>query len=123
MSLNRDVLPFDKEFISEEEVLEHVQYYYDLAEKGMELLKLNKSEALKCLKEIRKTMSLEYKYYTKRKLQNIMWDNHVYNQYYHYIQDAFVKQNNPNSHEKLSSNLYDVWDYTKYYYCKKLIIK
>ncbi len=116
MSLRNDVLLFDKEQVTEEQIMEHVQHYYDLANKGMSLLETNRKEAMACLKEIRKTMTLEYRYYDKSKVQAIMWANNLYNTYYHYIRDAFVKQTNPTAYESLGSNLYDVLDYARYYY-------
>lgn len=120
MSLGENVLLFDKNKISEEQIASHVKHYVELANKGLKIINDNRQEALLILKEIRITMSEEYKYYTKSKVQSIMWDDDLYSQYYHFIQNAFVKQNSPNSYRTLGSNLYDVMDYGRYYFRKYL---
>ncbi|PEF77687.1 hypothetical protein [Bacillus toyonensis] len=117
MSLNESVLYFDRIEVTDEQMRSHVKHYVELAEKGLALIaENNNKEAMACLKEIRKTMSEEYKYYSRSKVQSIMWDNGLYNDYYHFIRDAFVKQHNPNAYKTLRSNLYDVMDYGRYHY-------
>lgn len=71
---------------------------------------------MECLKEIRKTMTEEYKYYDKTKVQTIMWNNRDYHNYFLFIQDAFVKQTSPTAYKTLSSNLYDVSDYASFHF-------
>lgn len=61
-------------------------------------------------------MKEEYNYYSKSKVQDLMWKNEMYNTYYDYIRNAFVKQTSPNAYKTLRSNLYDVWDYAIHYY-------
>ncbi|WP_080845623.1 hypothetical protein [Cytobacillus gottheilii] len=110
--LTETVLHFDKGEITDEQIKAHVQHYVNLADEGMKHLNNNnRQEAMRCLKEIRKTMKEEYRYYDKLKVQKVMWKNEKYNMYYSFIRDAFVKQNTPNAYSTLSSNLYDVWDY------------
>lgn len=116
MILQIEVLLFDKEKITEKQILEHVRYYTYIANKGIKLVEKSPKEAMKCLKEIRKTMSLEYNYYTKVKIQSIMWKNHVYNDYYYYITDAFSKQTRPNGYEMLLNNLDEVAYAAGHYY-------
>ncbi|MCU5408024.1 hypothetical protein OCA16_26135 [Bacillus cereus] len=116
MSLNESVLYFDREKVTEDQMISRVRHYVELAQKGLNIIENDNKEAMRCLKEIRKTMSEEYKYYNKSKVQSIMWNNDSYSKYYHFIQDAFVKQNNPNAYKDLGSNLYDVADYGIHYY-------
>ncbi|MEK5028729.1 hypothetical protein [Paenibacillus sp. FSL M7-1046] len=120
MALTESVLLFDKNEISVEQVIERVKHYVDLAEKGMKLLESNKSAALACLKEIRSTMAEEYKYYYRSKVEPFIIENHLYNTYRSFIDDAFAKQNSPNSYDTLNSNLYDVMDYGRYYFSRYL---
>lgn len=121
MSLNETILYFDKMEVTEEQIKSHVRHYVGLAEKGLELVGNENQEAMKCLKEIRENMSKEYKYYSKSRVQSIMWDDDLYSTYYHFIQEAFAKQNNPTSYKSLGSNLYDVMDYGRYYFRKYLV--
>jgi hypothetical protein len=116
MNLNESVLYFDKEKITEDRIVSHVRHYVELAQRGLSIIENDDKEAMNCLKEIRRTMSEEYKYYTKSKVQSIMWDSDLYSTYYHFIQEAFVKQNSPNAYKTLGSNLYDVMDYGRHYY-------
>jgi hypothetical protein len=123
MSLNETVLFFDKHVITEEQIISHVKHYVELAEKGLQTIEKNKSEAMSCLREIRSTMAEEYNYYSRSRVQETMEDNHLYNTYYAFIQEAFVKQNAPNAYSNLSSNLYDVMDYGRYYFRKYLDVE
>ncbi|MGG1339898.1 hypothetical protein ABE244_04755 [Bacillus toyonensis] len=116
MSLNESVLYFDREKVTENQMISHVRRYVELAQKGLDIIEDDNKKAMSCLKEIRKTMSEEYKYYTKSKIQSIMWDNDSSSKYYYFIQDAFVKQNTPNAYNTLGSILYDVMDYGRHYY-------
>jgi hypothetical protein len=117
VSLTESVLYFDKQEISDGQINSHVLHYVKLAEDGLKYLNnKDKQNAMKYLKTIRVTMKEEYKYYTKSKVQSLMWENEKYSKYYHFIQDAFVKQNSPNAYATLSSNLYDVFDYGRWYY-------
>ncbi|PAE84960.1 hypothetical protein CHH77_02255 [Shouchella clausii] len=112
-----EVFKFDREKVPEHKIIERVVYYYKLAQEGMRLYdEGDKSAAMDILKQIRVTMKEEYKYHSRVKVQSLMWNNKVLNSYYHFIQDAFVKQNSPNAYRTLKSNLYDVWDYAIYYY-------
>ncbi|MGD7047033.1 hypothetical protein FZC83_02165 [Rossellomorea marisflavi] len=112
MSLNEAVLLFDKEKISDTQIKSHVKHYVELANKGMNYFHENKKiEAMECLKEIRVTLKEEYKYYTKSKIESIMWKDNKYNKYLGFIRDALAKQNSPTSYKWLYSNLYDVADY------------
>lgn len=120
MDFGDTVFLFDREKITEEQLVDRVKHYVKLAEKGLELCEKNKSEALEYLKEIRKTMKEEYRYYSRSKIQTLIWDNPIYNKYRAFITDAFVKQNSPNSYRTLASNLYDVMDYGRYYYGERL---
>lgn len=116
MSIEVSVLLFDKNNVTEEQIKTHVLHYVGLAEKGLKMIQVDKAAAMTCLKEIRSTMKEEYKYYSRSKIQGLISGNHLYNTYYAFIQDAFVKQSNPNSYDKLSSNLYDVMDYGRHYF-------
>ena len=120
MSLNEIVLLFDKQEISEEQIVTHVQHYVNLANRGLSLVDKDRKAAMECLKEIRATMSEEYKYYTRSKVQTLMWRDNLYNTYNAFITEAFVKQNSPNAYKTLSSNLYDVAYYGRHYYRKFL---
>jgi len=112
MSLENEILFFDKRVITEQEIKEHVIHYVNKAMKGMSLLDQdNKREAMECLKEIRITLKDEYQYYEKLKVQKVFSESKTYKNYYKFIRDALVKQNSPNKYDNLRSNLFDVWDY------------
>lgn len=108
----RAVLPFDREIISEDEIKEHILWYYYTAEHGKDMLKENnKRKALEILREINSNLDKENKYYRKSKVQNIMWDNNLYNEYYHALSETSSKQKSKNSYDALSSNFYDIKSY------------
>lgn len=121
VGLDETVLLFEKHNITEDQIISHVRHYVELAEKGLELIDSNKQEAMSYLKEIRRTMTEEYKYYSRSKVQSIMWSNPLSNKYHSFITEAFAKQNSPNSYRTLSSNLYDVKYYGRYHFRKYLI--
>lgn len=124
MILNESVLYFDRAEVTDEQIKSHVKHYIELAKKGLGFIaENNNKEAMACLKEIRKTMSEEYNYYSLSKVQSIMRNNDLYHDYYHFIRDAFVKQNNPNAYKSLRSNLYDVMSYGRSHFRKHLVEK
>lgn len=123
MSLNEAVLLFDKHEITEDQIISHVRHYVELAEKGLKLVDSNKQGAMFYFKEIRRTMTEEYKYYSRSKVKSLMEAKHLFNTYHAFITEAHVKQNSPNSYGTLGSNLYDVIDYGRYYFRKYLIVK
>lgn len=110
--MQRDVLPFDREEINEDEIKEHIIWYYNKVQYGYELLRENnKQEAREVLREINNHLDKEYKYYHKSAVQKVMWDNNLYNEYYYAILEASAKQNRKNSYDTLNSNFYDIRDY------------
>lgn len=114
--MERIILPFDKEEITEEEIKKHILWYYNKVSEGYRLLENKKKyEAREVLREINRNLGKEYKYYQKSAAQRVMWDNPLYNEYYHAVFEAFVKQNDRNSYRALSSNFYDVQDYITNY--------
>ncbi|WP_416730290.1 hypothetical protein [Fictibacillus sp. JL2B1089] len=117
MQLEVSILYFDKGFVNEDQIKNHVRHYVKLAEQGLKLVNENKyKEALHCLKEIRKTMKEEYKYYSKSKVQLLMWRTPLYNNYYSFIHEAFVNQEVPNAYRTLVSNLCNIQSYASFYF-------
>lgn len=109
------ILEFDKRNVCIEEIQDHVNYYRETAEKGMKLYSEgNKKEAMLILKELRNSLKLEYGYYDKAKIMNVIYKNKYYRKYKEAVDNAYVKQNKPNAYEWLHSNLYDIYDYMGY---------
>lgn len=73
------VLEFDKREILEEEIKEHIKFYSQKAEEGMNFFEEgNKKEALNVLREIRKYLKEEYIYYRKGSTQEYIIRNSGY---------------------------------------------
>ncbi|WNF89814.1 hypothetical protein [Vagococcus fluvialis] len=110
--MDRIILPFEKEDITIDEMLEHANWYMMKSDEGMNFLKNkdNKS-SMAVLREINKCLEQEYKHYDKLVVSNAVRNNAVASTYIDEISSCLVKQNRKTSYNTLSSNLYDVWDY------------
>lgn len=112
LKMQRVVLPFDKEVISEEEIKSHIKWYREQADKGIELRKEDKAAALEVLKLINSRLKEEYRYYKKSSVEKyITAGTRLMRDYEGAVTDAYVNQQSKTSYDMLSSNLYDVSDY------------
>lgn len=110
--MNRTILPFDKENISEEEIQEHINWYVAKAEEGKKLINVDNKQAMEVLREINRNLKEEYTYFGKTSLMNILYTgDELKNRYFHAIRDSYVKQSRKTSYAGLYSNLYDVSSY------------
>lgn len=100
--------------ITEDELLEHIRYYYTMSNIAMKIARTDKKEAMNIFKEIRKNLEKEYKEYHKVKNYQHIRKNKLYIQYVDNITNAFVKPTRVTSYDRLNSNLYDVHDYIDY---------
>ena len=97
--------------ITEDELLEHIRYYYTMSNIAMKIGETNKKDAMDIYKEIRKNLDTEYKEYQKVKSRQYIRKSKLYIQYADNITNACVKPTSVTSYNKLNSNLYDVQDY------------
>ena len=102
------------ENITEDELFEHIRYYYTMSRIAIKIAETNKKEAMDIYKEIRKNLDIEYKEYHKVKNSHLISKNGMYSQYVDNITNACVKPTKVNSYDRLNSNLYDVQDYIDY---------
>lgn len=110
--MQRIVIPFDRERISEEEIVEHIRWYYFKAEEGSKLAHDGKKkEAMEILREINANLNKEYKYYDKIAIRKHVRDNQLFSTYTDTIFEVSAKQNSKNSYAALSSNFWDIKDY------------
>lgn len=110
--MNRVVLPFEREDITIDEMLEHANWYIMKSDEGMDFLKdKDNKKSMAILREINKCLEQEYKHYDKVVVSNAIRDNAIACTYIDEISSCLVKQNRKTSYNALSSNLYDVWDY------------
>lgn len=110
------ILEFDKRKVDVSEIQEHVIFYIGKSDYGFKLLSDgDKKGAMGVLQEIRKIMKLEYAYYSKSKINDIILNDVNYNNYCSAIVDIIAHQTQTTSYKMLSSNLYDIGDYMRYY--------
>lgn len=110
--MNRIVLPFEKEEITVDEMLEHARWYMMKSDEGMDFLKgKDNKNSMVILREINKCLEQEYKHYDKSVVLNAIRSKAIASTYIDEISNCFVKQNRKTSYSALSSNLYDIWDY------------
>lgn len=111
-NMKRSILPFDKEKISKDEILEHVKWYQDHVEEGYVLLRNEqKFEAREKLREINKQLEQEYHYYQLERVNKLNLNNILFKVYFRAIHQALAHQNQKNSYSRVHSNLYDIADY------------
>jgi oligoribonuclease (3'-5' exoribonuclease) len=116
MSLKRTILCFDKEEISQEEILEHVKHYFNLAQEGLDMVNNDNPAARTYLRKINETLKEEYHYYKRSRVQTFMRKNIISSKYYSFITEAFAKQSSVNSYRMLGSNLGDIRYYARHYF-------
>lgn len=110
------ILPFDKRIVTRDEMIEHIKYYSENANKGMELHSAGDIKAAReIFKDLRKKLQDEYKYYSKVSVDKYIQADVYYRTYVNGIFQAYVKQTNPNSNETIYPNLYDIHDYISNY--------
>ena len=100
--------------ITEDELFEHIRYYYTMSRIATKIAETNKKKARDIYREIRKNLDVEYKEYHKVKNSHLISKNVMYSQYVDNITTACVKPTKVNSYDRLNSNLYDVQDYIDY---------
>lgn len=109
--MNRVILPFEREDVAVDEMLEHANWYIMKSDEGMNFLKdKDNKSSMAVLREINDCLKLEYKHYDKLSISKYINSPEALT-YVAEITSCFVKQNKTNSYEWLSSNLFDVGDY------------
>lgn len=89
-------------------------YYHNEANNGLQIINNERTIAMSNLKGLYNLLKKEYNEYNKVKNEDYILSNGIYAQYVSNISDAYLHCININSYDKLSSNLYDVYDYVKY---------
>lgn len=107
---------FLNEDYSDTEIINRAKLYIRKVDEAYSLLSdKKKKEAFQIFKEINKAIRYEYDKYSKQKHLEIPSKHKIYNQYIWAIKDISSHLTNTNSYASLSSNLYDVSYYLKYY--------
>lgn len=110
--LKNEVLEFERTVITESEMAEHVNYYYQRASEGMDILHSgDKTQAMKILRELNRTLEKEYKHYNLKRVEEVIDRYPAAFAYKSAITEAFAHQTNKTAYDMLSSNLYDISDY------------
>lgn len=105
------VLEFDKEVVSEEDIVKNINYYILKSNEGMELISKGKpKEAKKILKELKKSLKKEYMHYNKAYVKLYIDPNNVYRTYQWGIILAYSKLYKTYSYKYLYENLFNIWD-------------
>ena len=80
--MDKKVLEFDEKIVEKSEIANQVKNYIDECEKGLSLLsKGDSTGALNILNDIQDSLKIEYNYYSKTKIQHIIFVNKDYNDY------------------------------------------
>ena len=110
--LENEVSEFEKSVITESEMSEHVNYYYQRASEGMSILHNgDKAQAMKILRELNSNLEKEYKHYKLKRVEEVIDPYPAASAYKSAITEAYVKQSGKTAYDMLSSNLYDISDY------------
>ena len=110
--LENEVLEFEKTVITESEMAEHVNYYYQRASEGMNILHGgDKAQAMKILRELNRSLEKEYKHYKLKRVEEVIDRYPAALAYKSAITESYVKQSGKTAYDMLSSNLYDISDY------------
>ena len=110
--LKNEVLEFERTVITESEMAEHVNYYYQRASEGMSIQHDgDKAQAMKILRELNRTLEKEYKHYKLKRVEEVIDPYPATSAYKSAITEAFAHQTNKTAYDMLSSNLYDISDY------------
>lgn len=113
--MNRIILPFESEKITDKEIQDHIYWYAAKAEEGMKLVGVDNRKAMNLLREINRNLKEEHSYYEEMRLSDILYTgDELKNRYFHAVLNAYVKQNKKTSYDTLSSNLYNIHDYMLY---------
>lgn len=108
----------------EHSVISRAKEYVSLVNEAYSLLdlktKANQKKALDIFKGINKNLQAEYKEYSKKEYRDMPNESTVANNYIWSIRDIVGHLNGTNTYQHLSSNLYDVRFYFRYY-MRKLI--
>lgn len=109
---------WNKEY-SDDEIIERAKEYCAKVDEAFEYLgtkkKADEKKAFQIFKEINKCLRLEHKMYLKNVYNEVPQEYKIINEYLWSIKDIMGHINNTNSYERLSSNLYDVSFYFRYY--------
>lgn len=111
--MERSILKFDKEVISENEIQEHINWYLEMVKQGYSLLEQKQNfKARELLRKINKVLSAEAKYYERKSVEEkILFTDTLENRYCEGILNASRHQIRTNSYDMLHSNFYDIQDY------------
>lgn len=94
MILANTILEFDKREISKEEILENINYYLKKLESARKYAETDRTAGFEILKETRKELELENKYYKNIELKNQNFANYKYILYQALLKTKFFKNNN-----------------------------
>lgn len=106
-----EILKFDKRNISREEIIRNINYYKYKSREGLECIsKKNYKKAKIILKELRKSLKKEIKYYNKKEVRDSIRFNKSYRIYHWGILLAYSKISNRRLKRYLYDSLFDIWD-------------
>lgn len=109
--VNDRVLRFDKKTIYKYEIIENIDYYIEKSNEGLLYIsKKNYKDAMKILKELKKSLKKEYIYYDKDRVKKHIQPNNTYRTYQFSIALAYSKLYRTYSYKCLYDNLYNIWD-------------
>ena len=103
--MDKKVLEFDEKIIEKCEIEMQVKNYIDECEKGLNLLSQGDANgALNILNDIHDSLKREYNYYSKSKIQHIIFVNKDYNDYNKAIYSSLAREVDNNS--KMLENIF-----------------
>lgn len=103
--MDKKVLEFDEKIIEKCEIEMQVKNYIDECEKGLNLLSQGDANgALNILNDIHDSLKREYNYYSKSKIQHIIFVNKDYNDYNKAIYSSLASEVDNNS--KMLENIF-----------------
>jgi len=102
--------------VSNEEVIEKMNYFISKAELGMELYQRDRKASLELAKELREELRIEYKNNNLNKIRKQYKDHELFLGFYKWaVHEALVSITGPTSYDKIHSFFYDVKSYMRYY--------
>lgn len=120
--MDKKVLEFDEKIVEKSEIASQVKNYIDECEKGLSLLsKGDSTGALNILNDIQDSLKIEYNYYSKTKIQHIIFVNKDYNDYNKAIFSSLSSEVDNNS-ETLENTFKEIENNMKFH-CGYLLSK
>ena len=98
------------------EIKDRVNFYRNTAFEAQGLIDRNKKQAMSILQKLKGELEEEYKYYRLSRVEKVFFlmNDLVINNYIEAIVDAYTHITKGNQYERLSSNLWDIYDYLGY---------